>query len=71
MPKLRKLAPEYYDELPAHPSWPMVIVNFIRDPEVGIFARAKRVPIGSSTVAPPRTEKAAEKGEEEEGDKSR
>lgn len=72
LPKLRKLAPEYYDELPAHPSWPMVIVNFIRDPEVGIFARAKRVPTGSSTVAPPRTEKVAEKGEEEEGeDKSR
>jgi len=46
----------------------MVIVNFIRDPEVGISARAKRVPTGSSTVAPPRTGKVAEKGEE---DKSR
>lgn len=33
----------------------MVIVNFIRDPEVGIFARAKRVAVGSSTVAPPST----------------
>ncbi|MCZ6914261.1 MAG: hypothetical protein O7C59_07290 [Rickettsia endosymbiont of Ixodes persulcatus] len=29
----------------------MVIVNFIRDPNVGIFARAKRVPVGSSTVS--------------------
>jgi len=40
---LRKLAPEFYDNIPAHSSWPMVIVNFIRDKEVGIFARAKRL----------------------------
>jgi sphingolipid 4-desaturase/C4-monooxygenase len=43
LPALRKLAPEFYDNIPAHPSWPMVIVNFIRDSEVGIFARAKRL----------------------------
>ncbi|KAJ7322892.1 dihydroceramide delta(4)-desaturase [Mycena albidolilacea] len=43
LPALRALAPEAYDSLPAHPSWPMVIVNFIRDKEVGIFARAKRL----------------------------
>lgn len=42
LPALRKLAPEFYDTIPSHPSWPMVIVNFIRDPEVGIFARVKR-----------------------------
>ncbi|CAA7257299.1 unnamed protein product [Cyclocybe aegerita] len=43
LPALRKLAPEFYDTIPSHPSWPMVIVNFIRDPEVGMFARAKRL----------------------------
>ena len=43
LPALRELAPEFYDTLPSHPSWPMVTVNFIRDPEVGIFARAKRL----------------------------
>ncbi|KAF8626693.1 hypothetical protein AX15_004729 [Amanita polypyramis BW_CC] len=43
LPKLRALAPEYYDAMPSHPSWPMVIWNFIRDSEAGIFARAKRV----------------------------
>ncbi|PPR04779.1 hypothetical protein CVT24_007095 [Panaeolus cyanescens] len=43
LPALRKLAPEFYDNIPSHPSWPMVIVNFIRDREVGIFARAKRL----------------------------
>jgi len=43
LPALRALAPEFYDNIPSHPSWPMVIVNFIRDKEVGIFARAKRI----------------------------
>ncbi|KAI5996446.1 fatty acid desaturase-domain-containing protein [Pisolithus orientalis] len=43
LPALRALAPEFYDTLPSHPSWPMVIINFIRDKEVGIFARAKRL----------------------------
>ncbi|KAF8191133.1 dihydroceramide delta(4)-desaturase [Pholiota molesta] len=43
LPTLRALAPEFYDTIPSHPSWPMVIVNFIRDKEVGLFARAKRL----------------------------
>ena len=43
LPALRALAPEFYDTIPSHPSWPMVIVNFIRDSEVGIFSRAKRL----------------------------
>ncbi|CCA69538.1 related to dihydroceramide delta(4)-desaturase [Serendipita indica DSM 11827] len=43
LPALKALAPEFYDTLPSHPSWPMVIINFIRDAEVGIFARAKRL----------------------------
>ena len=43
LPALRALAPEFYDNIPSHPSWPMVIVNFIRDKEVGMFARAKRL----------------------------
>ncbi|GBE89087.1 Sphingolipid delta(4)-desaturase [Sparassis crispa] len=60
LPALRALAPEFYDTLPSHPSWPMVIINFIRDPEVGIFARAKRR--AATKVSPgsgaPKTEKA-------------
>lgn len=43
LPALRALAPEFYDTIPSHPSWAMVIVNFIRDPEVGIFSRIKRL----------------------------
>ncbi|TDL19611.1 dihydroceramide delta-4-desaturase [Rickenella mellea] len=42
LPALRKLAPEFYDTIPSHPSWPMVIVNFIRDDEIGMFSRVKR-----------------------------
>ncbi|CCM01231.1 uncharacterized protein FIBRA_03279 [Fibroporia radiculosa] len=56
LPALRALAPEFYDTIPSHPSWPMVIVNFIRDPEVGMFARVKRPmkdrDCGSATNAP-------------------
>lgn len=43
LPMLKAMAPEVYDVLPSHPSWPMVLVNFIRDKEAGIFARAKRL----------------------------
>ncbi|KAI0682938.1 dihydroceramide delta-4-desaturase [Cytidiella melzeri] len=43
LPALRALAPEFYDNIPSHPSWPMVMINFIRDPEVGMFSRVKRL----------------------------
>jgi sphingolipid 4-desaturase/C4-monooxygenase len=43
LPALRALAPEFYDTIPSHPSWPMIIVNFVRDKQVGIYARAKRL----------------------------
>ncbi|KAI0312241.1 fatty acid desaturase-domain-containing protein [Amylostereum chailletii] len=42
LPALHALAPEFYDHLPSHPSWPMITVNFIRDKNVGIWARVKR-----------------------------
>lgn len=52
LPKLRALAPEFYDTIPSHPSWPMVIINFIRDSNVGIFARAKRPPRVTEMIPP-------------------
>lgn len=48
LPTLHQLAPEFYNKIPHHPSWPMILVNFIRDKEVGIFARAKRVAKGTA-----------------------
>ncbi|KAI0058711.1 hypothetical protein BV25DRAFT_1908991 [Artomyces pyxidatus] len=52
LPALRALAPEFYDNIPSHPSWPMITINFIRDKNVGIFARVKRKPREEKTKAP-------------------
>lgn len=42
LPKLKELAPEFYDDLPSHKSWSYVIYQFITDPRVGMFSRVKR-----------------------------
>lgn len=42
LPALRALAPEYYDTLPQHKSWPYVTYRFITDPKIGMWSRAKR-----------------------------
>ncbi|XP_050711818.1 sphingolipid delta(4)-desaturase DES1-like isoform X1 [Eriocheir sinensis] len=42
LPKVRALAPEYYDDLPRHESWVKVIYDFITDPAIGPYARIKR-----------------------------
>ncbi|EPQ28704.1 uncharacterized protein PFL1_04007 [Pseudozyma flocculosa PF-1] len=42
LPALRKLAPEFYDILPHHTSWPMVTLQFILGADSGLFARIKR-----------------------------
>lgn len=52
LPKLRALAPEVYNAIPSHPSWPMVIINFIFDDDVGMFSRVKRHQKSSSARNP-------------------
>lgn len=42
LPQLRRLAPEFYDCLPRHTSWPMVTVRFILGSDSGLWARVKR-----------------------------
>ena len=42
LPKVRSLAPEYYNHLQYHRSWPLVIFRFIFEKDVGIFSRVKR-----------------------------
>lgn len=42
LPKLKKLAPEYYDSLYYHKSWLKVIFKFITDPTIGLYSRVKR-----------------------------
>ncbi|KAI1402040.1 sphingolipid delta4-desaturase [Hypoxylon fuscum] len=42
LPQLRRVAREFYDELPRHESWTYVIWRFIFDENVGIRCRVKR-----------------------------
>lgn len=42
LPLVRKIAPEFYDDLPQHNSWVKVLYDFIMDPAIGPYARIKR-----------------------------
>jgi sphingolipid delta-4 desaturase len=42
LPLVRKIAPEFYDDLPQHNSWVKVLYDFIMDPSIGPYARVKR-----------------------------
>ena len=39
---MKKIAPDFYDNLPYHTSWMKVIWDFIFSPEIGPYARVKR-----------------------------
>ena len=40
--QIKKIAPEYYDNLPHHTSWVKVIWDFIFDPKLGPYSRVRR-----------------------------
>ncbi|RWS27189.1 sphingolipid delta(4)-desaturase DES1-like protein [Leptotrombidium deliense] len=42
LPLLKKMAPEFYDNLNYHTSWTKVLYCYITDPNAGPFARSKR-----------------------------
>lgn len=42
LPKVRALAPEYYDSLPQCKSWPGIIYQYIFDPRLSPYSRVKR-----------------------------
>lgn len=42
LPKLRKIAKEFYDPLPYHTSWTKVIFDFIFSKQVNLYSRVKR-----------------------------
>jgi len=42
LPQVKKIAAEYYDNLPQHHSWTSVLYDFIMDPAIGPYARTKR-----------------------------
>ena len=40
--KVRKIAPEYYDNLPSHNSWIKVLYDFVTCTELGPYSRVHR-----------------------------
>jgi sphingolipid delta-4 desaturase len=42
LPKLRKLAPDYYDSLASYRSWTAVLLKFIFDPSMTTYSRVVR-----------------------------
>ncbi|KAF7987810.1 hypothetical protein HCN44_003673 [Aphidius gifuensis] len=42
LPEVRRIAAEFYDNLPHHDSWTSVLYDFIMDPDVGPYSRIKR-----------------------------
>lgn len=42
LPRLKEIAPEYYDHLPQHTSWVKVIWDFIFNPAISPFSRVQR-----------------------------
>lgn len=42
LPSLHKMAKEFYEPLPHHKSWPLVLWRFILDKQVGLWCRVKR-----------------------------
>ena len=45
LPKVRAIAPEFYDTIPHYHSWSKVIFDYITDEKIGPFARVKRVTV--------------------------
>ena len=39
---MKKIAPDYYDNMPYHSSWVKVLIDFIRNPDLGPKSRIRR-----------------------------
>lgn len=42
LPEVKRIAPEFYDNLPCHHSWIKVLYDFVTCPEMGPYSRIKR-----------------------------
>ncbi|KAI5640438.1 fatty acid desaturase domain-containing protein [Phthorimaea operculella] len=42
LPEVKRIAAEFYDNLPQHNSWSGVLYDFVMDPDIGPYARIKR-----------------------------
>ncbi|MEM1319344.1 MAG: fatty acid desaturase [Bacteroidota bacterium] len=50
LPELKRLAPEYYDNLKYHPSWTKLLLDFIFNPEYSLYSRVRRDKEEATTV---------------------
>jgi len=51
LPDVRKLAPEFYDEMPHYHSWVKVIWDYIMDDNISPYSRVKRVTVTNKEIA--------------------
>ena len=51
LPELKKLAPEWYDNLVYHKSWFKLWIRFLFDPKISLFSRMERTNRGTGTVS--------------------
>ncbi|HCU90399.1 MAG: fatty acid desaturase [Legionellales bacterium] len=52
LPKVKQLAPEYYDHLKSYQSWTTVLLHYIFDPEMSSYSRIVRPAINSDECSP-------------------
>ena len=50
LPLVKKIAPEFYDNLPSHKSWTYVLWQYVTDDRVSPFSRVVRTKKVSSSV---------------------
>lgn len=63
LPKVREIAKEFYDELPSHDSWILVMWYFIKDTDMGLYSRVKRQEGGRKVGSGAMTLNADDQGE--------
>ncbi len=52
LPKIKKLAPEFYSDLKSYRSWTGLLVRFIFDPTLSTYSRILRQPPQDGSSAP-------------------
>lgn len=50
LPKLRAMAPEFYDDMPHYHSWSKVIYDYIVDVKISPYSRVKRVTMANQEI---------------------
>jgi sphingolipid delta-4 desaturase len=60
LPKLKAMAPEFYDSLYSHRSYVKLLLKFLFDPSLNLFSRVTREPASRRSAAPAVTPAAVE-----------